>query len=124
MLEVLTEASQDEEDDSLENEDEATVGKEIRDSESSKGKQVLRRGKTKYYDRKQQLELVLAAQALLEDDGREIHDASSGGEEAYADDTSKTDIWEDAVCMGLLKEGFIPNTIDLQEASNALLLEG
>jgi hypothetical protein len=52
MLEVLTEASQDEEDDSLENGDEATVRKEIRDSESSKGKQVLRRGKTKYYDRK------------------------------------------------------------------------
>jgi hypothetical protein len=49
----------------------------------------------------------------LEDDGREIHDASSGGEEAYADDTSKTDIWEDVVCMGLLKEGFIPDTIDL-----------
>jgi hypothetical protein len=78
MLEALTEASQDEEDDSPEDGDEATVGKEIRNSKSSKRKQVLRRGKTKYYDRKQQLELILAAQALLEDDGREIHDASSG----------------------------------------------
>jgi hypothetical protein len=51
MLEVLTEASQDEEDDSPEDGDEATVGKEIRNSKSSKRKQVLRRGKTKYYDR-------------------------------------------------------------------------
>jgi len=92
MLEVLTEASQDEEDDSPEDGDEATVGKEIRNSKSSKRKQVLRRGKTKYYDRKQQLELLLAAQAQLEDDGHETHDASSRGEEAYADDTSKTNI--------------------------------
>ncbi len=55
----------------------------------------------------------------MEDDGHETHDASSRSEEAYADDTSKTDIWEDAVCMGLLKEGFIPNTIDLQESKRA-----
>jgi len=61
MLEVLIEASQDEKDDSPGDGDEATVGKEIRDSESSKRKQILRRGKTKYYDRKQQLELVLVA---------------------------------------------------------------
>jgi hypothetical protein len=38
MLEVLTKASQDEEDDSPRDGDEATVGKEIRDSESSKRK--------------------------------------------------------------------------------------
>jgi hypothetical protein len=55
----------------------------------------------------------------LEDDGRENSDARSGGEEVCADDTSKTDIWEDAVCMGLLKEGFIPDTVDLQEARRA-----
>jgi hypothetical protein len=55
----------------------------------------------------------------LEDDGQGAHDASSGGEEAYANDTSKTDIWEDAVCMGLLKEGFIPNAINLQESKRA-----
>ncbi len=87
--------------------------------ESSKNKQVMKRGKTRYYDRKQQLELMLAAQGLLEDDGHENSDARSGGEEVYADDTSKTDIWEDAVCMGLLKEGFIPDTVDLQEAKRA-----
>jgi len=51
MLEVLTEASQDEEDDSPEDGNEATIGKEIKNSESSKRKQALRRGKTKYYDR-------------------------------------------------------------------------
>jgi hypothetical protein len=79
----------------------------------------MKRGKTRYYDRKQQLELVLAAQGLLEGDGHENSDARSGGEEVYADDTSKTDIWEDAVCMGLLKEGFISDTVDLQESKRA-----
>jgi hypothetical protein len=55
----------------------------------------------------------------LEDDGHETNDARSRGEEAYADDVSKTDIWEDAVCMGLLKEGFIPDTVDFQESKRA-----
>jgi len=53
MLEVLTEASHDEKDDSPGDGDEATVGEEIMDSQSSKRKHILRRGKTKYYDRKQ-----------------------------------------------------------------------
>jgi hypothetical protein len=119
MLDVLIETSQDEEDDSPEKGAEVAVGEEIRNLESSKNKQVMKRGKTRYYDRKQQLELVLAAQGLLEDDGHENSDARSGGEEVYADDTSKTEIWEDAVCMGLLKEGFIPDTVDLQEAKRA-----
>jgi hypothetical protein len=119
MLDVLTETSPDEEDNSLEEGAEAAGGKEIRNSESFRSKQVLRGGRTRYYDRQQQLELVLAAQGLLEDDGHETSDARSGGEEAHADDTSKTDIWEDAVCMGLLKEGFIPETIDLQENKRA-----
>ncbi len=119
MLDVLTETSQDEEDDSPEEGAEAAVGEEIRNPESSKSKQVMKKAKTRYYDQKQQLELVLAAQGLLEDDGHENNDARSGGEEVYADDISKTDIWEDAVCMGLLKEGFIPDTVDLQEAKRA-----
>jgi len=46
-----------------------TIGKEIRNLDSSKNKHVMRKGKTRYYDRKQQLELVLAAQGLLEDVG-------------------------------------------------------
>jgi hypothetical protein len=61
MLDVLTKTSQDEEDDSLEEGAEAAVGKEIRNLDSSKNKQVMRKGKTGYYDRKQQLELVLVA---------------------------------------------------------------
>jgi hypothetical protein len=116
MLDVLTKTSQDKEDDSPEKGVEATVGEEARNSGSSRSKRVLKEGKTRYYDRRQQLELVLAAQELLEDDGHEEGDARSGDEETYAEDTSKTDIWEDEVCLGLLKEGVVPDTVDLQES--------
>jgi hypothetical protein len=51
MLDVLTETSPNEEDDSLEEGAEAAGGKEIRDSESSRSKQVLRGRRTRYYDR-------------------------------------------------------------------------
>jgi hypothetical protein len=95
MLEVLM----DEEDDSPEEGSEAAGGNEIRVSEFSRDKQTLWRGGTRYYDRKQQLELVLAAQGLWDDNAPETSGARSEGEEACVDNLSQTDIWEDAVCM-------------------------
>ncbi len=56
MLEVLT----DEEGDSLEEGSEAAGDDEILHSEFSRGKQIINRGGTRYYDKEQQLELVLA----------------------------------------------------------------
>jgi hypothetical protein len=76
-------------------------------------------GKTKYYDRKQQLELVLAAQELLGDDGHETGDARSVDDEACDEDTSKIDIWEDEVCLRLLREGIIPDTVDPHASKRA-----
>jgi hypothetical protein len=29
-------------------------------------------------------------------------------------DTKNIDIWEDIICMGLLKKGILPNTMDLE----------
>jgi len=62
---------------------------------------------------------VLAAQELTEDVRPETHTARSEGEEAYADGASNTDVWEDEVCMRLLKEGSIPDTIGPQESKRA-----
>jgi hypothetical protein len=62
---------------------------------------------------------VLAAQELLEYGGHEEGDARSSDEETCAEDTSKTNIWEDEICMGLLKEGVIPDTVDLQVSKRA-----
>ncbi len=115
MMEVLTETSQDEEDDSPDDGEEA-VEKEIRSSESYRGKRVLRNGGTKYYDKKQQLDIILAAQGLLDDAEYEAEGAHTGSNEACDDDSSKADIWEDALCIEWLKEGFIPEEIDPQES--------
>jgi hypothetical protein len=117
MLDVLTETS--EEDDSLEEGAEAVVAEEAQNSGSSRSKRVVKEGKTRYYDRRQQLELVLAAQELLEDDGHKEGDARFGDEQTCVEDTSKTDIWEDEVCLGLLKEGVVLNTVDPQESKRA-----
>jgi hypothetical protein len=119
MLDVLAETSQDEEGDSPEDEEEAADREEVRNSGSPKSKWVPKEGRTRYYDRQQQLELVLAAQELLECGGHEVGDARSGDEETCAEDSSKTDIWEDEICLGLLKEGVIPDTIDLQASKRA-----
>ncbi len=115
MMEVLTETSQDEEDDSPDDGEEA-VEKEIRSSESYRGKRVLRKGGTKYYDKKQHLDIILAAQGLLDDAEYEAEGAHTGSNEACDDDSSKADIWEDALCIEWLKEGFIPEEIDPQES--------
>ncbi len=116
MLDVLAETSQ--EGASLEDEEEAADREEVRNSRSPKSKWVPKEGRTKYYNRQQQLELVLAAQELLECGGHEVGDARSGDEETCAKDSSKTDIWEDEICLGLLK-GVIPNTVDLQASKRA-----
>jgi len=109
MLEVLT----DEEGDSPEEGSEAAEDDEILHLESSRGKQIISRGRTRYYDKEQQLELVLAAQRLAHEDAHWASDSRS--KEAGADDSNQTDIWEDAVCIGWLKEGFLPDGVNPQE---------
>ncbi len=83
------------------------------------GKQALKREITRYYDRQQQLELVLAAQELLEFGDHELGHTEFSEEETYEMDTRSIDIWKDATCLGLLKEGILPNTIDLEESKRA-----
>jgi len=53
MLDVLTETSHDKEDDSPEEGVEVAVAEEAQNSGSSRSKQVLKEGKTRYYDRRQ-----------------------------------------------------------------------
>jgi hypothetical protein len=97
----------------------AEVGEEAQNSGSSKSKRVQKEGKTTYYDRKQQLELVLAALELLGDDGHETGYARSADDEACAEAMSKTHIWEDEVCLRLLREGIIRDMVDPQASKRA-----
>jgi hypothetical protein len=112
MLDALAEASQDEEDDSFEEDVEAVDSEEVRNSGSPKDKRVLT-GRPKYYSRQQQLELVLAAQELLKYGEHDEGDAKFDKQEACDVDAESIDIWEDEVCLELLKGGVIPDTADL-----------
>ncbi len=70
-----------------------------------------KRGRIKYYDRRQQLALVLAAQELSGIDDRE--DRAEMEEEG--DEVRSSDIWLDANCLALLREGMLPEMIELEE---------
>ncbi len=127
MLDVVTETNQ---------VDEANPRMEVveaaddEDLGPTNGKQDLRKEMTKYYDKQQQLELVLAVQELSEFGDLEFGPTESGEEENREMDTRNIDIWRDATCLGLLKEGMLPDTVDLEESkraqkeSNQLLHEG
>jgi hypothetical protein len=111
MLDVLAEISHDKEDDSFEEDVGAADSEEVQNSGSPKDKQMLTR-KPKYYSRQQQLELVLAAQELLKYGEHDEGDAKFDEQEACEVDTESMDIWEDEVCLQLLKGGVIPDTAD------------
>jgi hypothetical protein len=91
MIDVLAEASQDEEDDSPEEDVEVANSEEVRNSGSPSGKRMLM-GKPKYYSRQQQLELVLVAQELLKCGEHDEGDARSGEEETCDVDAENIDI--------------------------------
>jgi len=57
----------------------------------------------------------LAAQKLSEPSDREIDPTGSRKEEDRGLEIKDTDIWRDATCMALLREGMLPDTIDLEE---------
>jgi len=57
----------------------------------------------------------LAAQELFELGDREVDPTRSGKEEDHGVETKGTDIWRDATCLALLREGMLPDTIDLEE---------
>jgi hypothetical protein len=92
---------------------------EDEDLEAVDGKQTLQEGPIRYYDKRQQLELVLAAQELSGLGNREVDPTGSREEEDYGVETKDTDIWKDATCLALLEEGMLPYTIELEEGKRA-----
>jgi hypothetical protein len=77
---------------------------------------VLKRRRPQYFDKRQQLDLVLAAQELSELGDHELSLTESDDEEDHGVKSSCVDIWEDTDCLTLLKEGVLPDAIDLEES--------
>ncbi|CAM5998972.1 unnamed protein product, partial [Sphagnum balticum] len=116
MLDVVTEINQNEEANSLMEDVEVAKNEESQSLGPADGRQSLKKEMTRYYDRQQQLELVLAALEFSEFGEHGLGHAGFGEEETCEMDTKSIDIWKDATCLGLLKGGTLPDTIDLEES--------
>jgi hypothetical protein len=82
------------------------------------GKQEPRKEIIRHYDKRQQLELVLIAQKVTEFDDFEL-DPTEPSEEGHEDDTRTVDIWSDAACLTLLRDGVLLDTMDVEESKRA-----
>ncbi|CAN5973454.1 unnamed protein product [Sphagnum jensenii] len=87
--------------------------------QSNAAKLVLPRKRPCYYDKQQQLELVLAAQRLLEEGEQNSQSADLEEEEECRTDSKGSDIWEDVSCMELLQGGLLPANVDPLESKRA-----
>jgi hypothetical protein len=76
---------------------------------------VLKRRRPQYFDKQQQLELILAAQELSEFGDHELDPTGFDDEEDHGVKSSFVDIWEDTDCLALLKEGVLPAAVNIEE---------
>jgi hypothetical protein len=78
-----------------------------------------RKGRIRYYDKRQQLELVLAAQGLSKAGGHKVNLTIVDEEAKYGVEVKEPDIWQDSTCLALLKEGVLPDVVELEEGKRA-----
>jgi hypothetical protein len=77
---------------------------------------VLKRRRPQYFNKRQQLNLVLAAQELSKFGDHELSPAGPDDEEDHRVKSSCVDIWEDTECLTLLKEGVLSDAVGLEES--------
>jgi hypothetical protein len=76
---------------------------------------VLKRRRPQYFDKRQQLDLVLVAQELSELGDHELSPTEFDDEEDHGVKSSCVDMWEDTDCLTLLKEGVLPDVVDFEK---------
>jgi hypothetical protein len=76
---------------------------------------TLKRRRPQYYDRRQQLELVLAAQELSEFGDPDVSPTELDEEEGYGAKHNCADIWQDVECLRLIREGTLSDALDYHE---------
>jgi hypothetical protein len=79
------------------------------------GQVMLKRRRPRYYDRRQQLELVLAAQELSELGDPELSPTELDEEDGSGVKHDCVDIWQDKECLRLIREGILSDTVDIDE---------
>ncbi len=63
--------------------------------------------------------MVLATQELSEIGGHEVDPTVAGDEDKCGVEMKRFDIWQDTTCLALLREGTLPEVIDLEEGKRA-----
>ncbi len=76
---------------------------------------ALKRRRPQYYDKRQQLELVLAAQELSEFGEPDLSPTELDEEEGYGAKHNCADIWQDMECLRLIREGTLSDALDYHE---------
>jgi transposase InsO family protein len=79
----------------------------------------MQRRRPQFYDRQQQLELVLEAQRSLEAEGQGAPSGTGDEKEECEARSRNSDIWEDSNCMELLQTGTFLISIDPMESKRA-----
>jgi hypothetical protein len=77
---------------------------------------VLKRRRPQYYDRRQQLELVLAVQELSEFGDPKLSPTELNEEGDHGMKHNCADIWRDVECLMLISEGILSAVVDLDES--------
>jgi hypothetical protein len=97
-------------------ESEATIGGELVQNEDERI--MVKRRRPQYFDKRQQLDLILEAQELTEFGDHKLGPTESD-EENQGVGAKYIDIWEDVVCLELLKDGLLPDAVELEESKRA-----
>ncbi len=95
--------------------DEETVSTSEESMQNEVARVVSRRRRPRYFDKRQQLELVLAAQELSELGDPELSPTNSFEEGNQGVRSSSIDIWEDTDCLTLLQQGTLPDAVGVEE---------
>jgi hypothetical protein len=82
------------------------------------GQIMVKRRKPPYFDKRQQLDLILEAQRLVEFGDHRLGSTESNEEDQEVG-AKCIDIWEDVVCLELLKDWSLPGTMELEESKRA-----
>jgi hypothetical protein len=91
----------------------------VAEHEDLEADQGHRKGRIMYYDKREQLELVLAAQGLSEAEGHKVDLTVMDEEVEYGVGVKELNIWQDSTCLALLKEGALPDVVELEEGKRA-----
>jgi hypothetical protein len=83
--------------------------------QESEERVALKWRRPQYYDRRQQLELALAAQELSEFGDPDLSPTELDEEEGYSVKHTCADIWQDMECLRLIREGTLSDTLNYHE---------